>query len=63
MGSKSKVKNLAHLRKPVRVSTETSVVVDSLILFNRLSGIAERELSLLDSLAYELTQMPLSFFE
>ena len=56
-------KNLDHLRKPVRVSTETSVVVDSLILFNRLSGIAERELSLSDCLAYEIAQMPLSLFD
>ena len=63
ISSKSEVKNLAHLRKPVSVSTETSAVVDSLILFNRLSGIAERELSLLDCLAYELAQMPLSLFD
>ena len=63
MSAKSKVKNLAHLRKPVRVSADTSVVVDSLILFNRLSSIAERELSLFESLAFELTQMPLSLFD
>ena len=36
MSSKSKVKNLAHLRKPVKVS-ETSFVVDDLQLFNSLS--------------------------
>ena len=63
ISSKSELKNLAHLRIPLRVSTETSVVVDSLILFNRLSGIAERELSLLDCLAYERAQMPLSLFD
>lgn len=63
MSSKCKVKNLAHLQKPVRVSAETSVTVDSLILFNRLSGIAQRELTLSESLAYELTQMPLSLFD
>ena len=40
MSSKSKVKNLAHLRKPVKVS-ETKFVVDDLKLFNRLISIAE----------------------
>ena len=30
------------------------------MLFNRLSGIAEREMSIMESLLYELTQMPQS---
>ena len=62
MSSKSKIKNLAHLRKPVKVS-ETSFVVDDLKSFNRLIIIADRELSLLEGLAYELTQLPLSLFD
>ena len=40
MSSKSKVKNLAHLSKPVKLS-ETSFVVDDLKLFNRLISIAD----------------------
>ena len=60
MSSKSKVKNLAHLRKPVQVP-EASFVVNDLKLFNRL--IADRELPLLEGLAYELTQLPLSLFD
>jgi hypothetical protein len=63
MSSKSKVKNLAQLRKPVRVSAESAVSVDSLILFNWLSGIAEREMSIMESLSYELTQMPQLLFD
>ena len=52
ISSKSQVKNLAHLRKPVKVS-ETSFVVYDLKLFNRLISIADRELPLLEGLAYD----------
>ena len=41
MSYKSKAKNLAYLRKPVKVS-ETTFVVDNLKLFNRLISIADR---------------------
>ena len=59
MSSKSKVKNLAYLRKLVKVS-ETTFVVDDLKLLNHLISIADREISHLEGLAYELTQLPLS---
>ena len=62
MISKSKVKNLAYLRIPVKVS-ETTFVVDDLKSFNRLISIADRELSLFEGLAYELTELPLSLFK
>ena len=58
MSTKIKVKNLSYLRKSVKVS-EATVVVDSLKLFNRLIAIADREISLQESLAYELTLLPL----
>ena len=61
MSSKSIVKNLAYLRKPAKVS-ETTFVLDELKLFNHLISIADRELSLLEGLAYELIQLPLSLF-
>ena len=41
-------------QKPVKVS-EATFVLDDLKLFNRLISIADRELSLFEGLAYELT--------
>lgn len=62
MSTKSKVKNLSLLKKPVKVSN-VSVVVDLLKLFFRLIAISEREISLKESLSYELTQLPLALFD
>ena len=62
MSTKNKVKTLAYLKKPVILS-QTAVIVDSLKLFHRLIAIADREVSLQESLTFELTQFPLSLFD
>lgn len=63
MQTKKKVKNLSCLRKPVKVS-DTSIVIDSFKLFNRLILITERNGSVQDALKFELTvPFPLSLFD
>ena len=43
--------------------SETLFVANDLKLFNRLISIADQKLSLLEGLAYELIQLPLSLFD
>ena len=62
METKKKVKNLSCLRKPVKVS-DTSIVIDSFKLFNRLILITERKGSVQEALKFELTLFPLSLFD
>ena len=64
--TKYKVKTLACLRKPAKSKAGKVVtvpVVDSLVLFNRLVMITERNGSLEEALQYELTIQPLSLFD
>ena len=58
----AKVKNLSTLRKKVKVK-DTMVLIDNLVLFNRLSLLAERNLSAKEGLRYELTAVPMSLFD
>ena len=59
---KDKVKNLSTLRKKVKVK-DTMVLINNLVLFNRLSLLAERNLSAKEGLRYELTAVPMSLFD
>lgn len=59
--SKMRVKPLSHLTKTLKIK-DKEVVIQSLKLFNRLIIISERELTVKDSLAYELTPLPMSLF-
>lgn len=63
MHSKLKVRPLANLtKKPVKVNGK-DVYIDTLKLFTRLMIIGERELSVKDSLCYELTPLPTALFD
>ena len=42
MESRNKVVNLSHLRRPIRINS-MDVVMDQLVLFNRLMIVTERE--------------------
>ena len=59
---KLKVKPLSHLKKGMKIK-EKDIVLHSLKLFNRLIIISEREIKIEDSLAFELTPLPLCFFQ
>ena len=62
MEVKNKVTPLSHLRKPLKVNGK-SLYMDPLKLFHRLVLVAERDMEVEESLAYELTPVPLSLFE
>ena len=61
MSTKYKIKSLSYLNKVVKVK-DKAIYIDSMRLFTRLMIIGERELSLNESLSYELTHMPTSLF-
>ena len=58
---KTKIENLAFLKKPMKINNQ-SVVVDSLNLFHRLILVAERITTVEEILYYELIQLPMSLF-
>ena len=63
MHSKLKVKPLTQLnKKPVKVNGK-DVYIDTMKLFTRLMVIGERELSIRESLCYELTSYPTAIFD
>ena len=59
---KMKCKNFDVLKQRVKVNNKAVILV-SFKLFQRLSLAAERQLSLVDSLSYELTILPTSIFD
>lgn len=59
---KDKCTNFNALRKKIKVH-QKDVVLEPYILFSRLSVASERNLTLKDSLAYELTIQPASLFD
>ena len=58
---KGKIINLSQLKKKVIVN-QKEVAIDSQILFDRLIFAADRDSTLKESLAFELTVLPLSLF-
>ena len=58
---KGKIMNLSQLKKKVIVN-QKEVAIDSQILFDRLIFAADRDSTLKESLAFELTVLPLSLF-
>ena len=61
MQTKKKVKPLSVLQKTVKMK-EKPIYIDTMKLFTRLMIIGERELSIQESLCYELTYLPTSLF-
>ena len=62
ISTKQKVKNLSSLKKGVEIQKQ-KVVSESLKLFTRLTIASQRDLTIKDSLGYELTTLPMSLFD
>ena len=62
ISTKAKIKPLSHLKHTILIN-EQETVFDPLKLFNRLIIISEREISIKESLRYELTPLPMTLFE